>query len=84
MEDIGILDAMLSPIVPMSAKQEVEQEEDEMERVSKMKSDTQILLAIFEKVVEIECMLEHKGGEKAAPDPSVSGTNPVQLELGAY
>ncbi len=83
MEDIGILDAMLSPIVPMSAKQEVEQEEDQMERVSKMKSDTQILLAIFEKVVEIECMLEGEKS-KAAPDPSVAGTNPVQLELGAY
>ncbi len=83
MEDITMLDAMLSPIVPMSAKQEVEQEEDEMERVSKMKSDTQILLAIFEKVVEIECMLEHKGESesKAAPDPSVFGTTPVQLEL---
>ncbi len=83
MEDITMLDAMLSPIVPMSAKQEVEQEEDEMERVSKMKSDTQILLAIFEKVVEIECMLEHKGEKenKAAPDPSVFGTTPVQLEL---
>jgi hypothetical protein len=81
MEDIGILDAMLSPIVPMSAKQESDQKEDEVARVSKMSSDTQILLAIFEKVVEIEDMLECKGEEKAAPDPSVFGTTPVQLEL---
>lgn len=74
--DVDIIDAMLSPIVPMSREQEEKAEVD----ISKMKSDTQILLAIFEKVVCIEHKLENKV-EGYSPDPNTAGTNPVQLEL---
>lgn len=77
--DITILDAMLSPIVPVSHTKQKEAKMEELKQEEALKSDTQILLSIFEKVVRIEDHLCKKGG--AAPDPNVFGTNPVQLEL---
>ena len=76
----NIMEAMMSPIIPMTFKQEQDQKKEEMERVSKMTSDTQILLAIFEKVVCIEERLEGEG-KGYSPDPNQLGTNPVQLEM---
>ena len=77
--DITILDAMLSPIVPLSHHAEKEAKMEDMKKEMALKADTQILLEIFEKVVRIEDHMCKGGG--AAPDPNVFGTNPVQLEL---
>jgi hypothetical protein len=76
--DVNMLDAMMSPLIPMTVEAEEEAEEKETEELEKMDSDTQILLAVFEKVVRIEKELEGKGSASA---PSYSGNLSPQLEF---
>ncbi len=59
--------AMESPFFPAEKKAEEK-------KVEEMKTDSQLLIAIFEKVTEIECMLEHNGG------PMTPMTSSIMLE----
>jgi hypothetical protein len=76
--DITILDAMLSPIIPVSHKAEKESKMEELKKEESLKSETQILLNIFEKVVRIE---DHmcRGAKQEAKIP-----DPVQLGVDAF
>ncbi len=54
-----MIDALNSPVVPMNSAQRKEQEMQKRKEELSSKSNTEILLAIFEKVVCIEEKMEH-------------------------
>lgn len=59
----------------------LESESESEATAEKLSTDTEVMLKILEKVTCIEDRLNRKETPAAAPDPSVFGTTPFQLEL---